>query len=239
MKILAIDTSGQVASAALMEDEKLVAEYTIHYKMTHSQTIMPMISEMLELTEQTMDEIDYIACAAGPGSFTGLRIGAATAKGLAFARSIPIVSVPTLDALAYNVFDTKKIICPIMDARRMQVYTAFYCWEKGVLSRLTDYMALPMEEVILRAKEYGQQVVFMGDGVPVHKELLCETSDFLLAPPACNMQRAGCVAAVARELIHQGKILEGKDFAPFYLRKSQAERELEEKKAAKEETKNA
>lgn len=232
MKILAIDTSGQAACAALIEDDKLIAEYTINYKMTHSQTIMPMISEIVKMTKLELEELDYIACAAGPGSFTGLRIGAATAKGLAHGLGIPVVSVPTLDALAYNIFDTNKIICPIMDARRQQVYTAFYEWKDGKLCCMTKHSAEAMEDVISMAEAFEQQVIFLGDGVPVHRERLLQNPKFVLAPASCNIQRAACVATLGAELIKEGKAINGKDFAPFYLRKSQAERELEERIAA-------
>lgn len=139
MKILALDTTGQVASVALADEEKLIGEYTINYKMTHSQTIMPMVDAVVKMTDFDLSTVDYIACSQGPGSFTGLRIGAATAKGLALGLNKKIVPVPTLDALAYNIFETDKIICPIMDARRSQVYTALYQWEDGKLQNLTGH----------------------------------------------------------------------------------------------------
>ena len=164
MKILGIDTTGQTASAALVEGDKLIAEFTMNYKLTHSQTILPMIADILERTETDKASIDCIACACGPGSFTGLRIGAATAKGFALALDKPIVAVPTLDALAYNVFETNKFICPIMDARRNQVYAAFYMWENGKLIRLTDHMAESIERVIEIAEMLEHEVIFLGDG---------------------------------------------------------------------------
>lgn len=234
MKVLAIDTSGQAACAALLEDNTLAAEYTINYHMTHSQTIMPMIEAIQKMVDLDLKTIDYIACVWGPGSFTGLRIGAATAKGLAHGLKIPIVPVPTLDALAYNVFDTNKIICPIMDARRKQVYAAFYQWEGTKLHRLTDYMAQPIEEITAIAEQFEREVVFLGDGVAVHSQKICENPNFMTAPISCNMQRAACVGAVALELIQEGKAIEGSKFAPFYLRKSQAEREREERNTALE-----
>ena len=161
MKILGIDTTGQTASAALVEGDKLIAEFTMNYKLTHSQTILPMIADILERTETDKASIDCIACACGPGSFTGLRIGAATAKGFALALDKPIVAVPTLDALAYNVFETNKFICPIMDARRNQVYAAFYMWENGKLIRLTDHMAESIERVIEIAEMLEHEVIFL------------------------------------------------------------------------------
>lgn len=229
MKILAIDTSGLVASVAVTEDKKLLAEFTLNYKMTHSQTLMPMIDEIKHIINFDMKTLDYIACASGPGSFTGLRIGAATAKGFAHALNIPIISVPTLDALAYNIFNTEKIICPIMDARRQQVYTAFFEWKNNSLSRITGYMAVPVEEVFETAKNFKKNVIFLGDGIFVYNDLIQKNSDFLAAPSNCNMQRAASVASLAEEYAMQGNIISGSDFVPFYLRKSQAERELDEK----------
>ncbi|MDD4843245.1 MAG: tRNA (adenosine(37)-N6)-threonylcarbamoyltransferase complex dimerization subunit type 1 TsaB [Anaerotignum sp.] len=229
MKILAIDTTGQTASAAIVQEDKLIAEVTLNYKLTHSQTILPMIAKICEKTETILSEVDYIACACGPGSFTGLRIGAATAKGLALALGKEIVPVPTLDALAYNVFETEKIICPIMDARRSQVYTAFYRWENGKMSRLSEMLAISIDEVIQMAEGYGQKVVFLGDGVPVHREKLSQNPDFLYAPAHCSLQRAAAVAALAMVLAREGKAVAGNAFELIYLRKSQAEREREER----------
>lgn len=229
MKILAIETSALVASAAIVEDSKLIAEYTLNFKMTHSQTIMPMIDEICNKTELDLSTIDYIACSAGPGSFTGLRIGAATAKGLAHGLDIPIVPVPTLDALAYNIFDTNKIVCPIMDARRKQVYSSFYKWENGKLQMLTKHMAEPMADIIQMAENFEREVIFIGDGVDVHKHELDKNILFTLAPASCNMQRAGTVGVIAMDYVKEGKFVNGSDFAPVYLRKSQAEREREEK----------
>lgn len=237
MKILGIDTTGQTASAALLEDDRLIAEFTLNYKLTHSQTIMPMIAEIIEKSETDKASIDCIACAAGPGSFTGLRIGAATAKGFALALDKPIVAVPTLDALAYNVFESGKIICPIMDARRNQVYAAFYMWENGRLLRLTDHMAESIERIIEIAEMLEQEVIFLGDGVPVHRARLEGNEDFLFAPAHCNLQRAASVAALGRILAEEGMAKPGEELELIYLRKSQAEREREERLAKEAECK--
>ncbi len=238
MKILAIETSGQTASAALAEEDKLIAEFTLNYKMTHSQTIMPMLDIITKMTELELNTVDYIACASGPGSFTGLRIGAATAKGLSHGLNVPVVPVPTLDALAYNVFDTDKIVCPIMDARRQQVYTAFYHWRENKLVRLSEHTAEAIEKVMDMAMAFQKEIIFLGDGVPVHRKRLEECGgSFCFAPASCNMQRAASVASLAMELVRDGKAVKGEDFAPFYLRKSQAEREREEKLSAREVTK--
>ena len=126
MKILALDSSGLVASVAVVEEDQLLAEYTVNYKKTHSQTLLPMLDEIAKMIELNLETIDAIAVAAGPGSFTGLRIGSATAKGLGLALKKPLIPVPTVDALAYNLYDTTGVICPMMDARRKQVYTGIY-----------------------------------------------------------------------------------------------------------------
>ena len=231
---LGIDTTGQTASAALVEGDKLIAEFTMNYKLTHSQTILPMIADILERTETDKASIDCIACACGPGSFTGLRIGAATAKGFALALDKPIVAVPTLDALAYNVFETNKFICPIMDARRNQVYAAFYMWENGKLIRLTDHMAESIERVIEIAEMLEREVIFLGDGVPVHRERLEQNPAFLFAPAHCNMQRASALAALGAIMAEEGLAKPGNAFELIYLRKSQAEREREARLAKEE-----
>ena len=131
MKILAIESSSLVASIAVLTDDIITAEYTINHKITHSQTLLPMIDDISQRIELDMKEIDAIAISGGPGSFTGLRIGSATAKGLGLALSIPIIPVPTVDALAYNLYGSDKLICPIMDARRNQVYTGLYEFQKS------------------------------------------------------------------------------------------------------------
>ena len=126
MKVLAIDSSGLTATVAVVEDEQTTAEYTVNYKKTHSQTLLPMIDEIVRMAEVDLTAIDAIAVAGGPGSFTGLRIGSATAKGLGLAMGKPLIHVPSVDAMAYNVYGCEDIICPIMDARRSQVYTGIY-----------------------------------------------------------------------------------------------------------------
>lgn len=233
MRILALDTTGQTASVAIMDRDKLVAEFTLNYKLTHSQTILPMIAEICEKAEVALSSIDYIACAVGPGSFTGLRIGAATAKGLALALKRKIIPVPTLEALAYNIFETDNIICPIMDARRNQVYAAFYQWIEGKLCPLTPMMAEDMDVILAQGKVYGRKVIFLGDGVPVHLEKILQNKDFLTAPPHCALQRGATVAALAMK--KTAAAIDGNQLELIYLRKSQAEREREERLAQEEE----
>ena len=229
MKILAIEASGAVASVAVTEDNVLRAEFTLNYKMTHSQTLMPLIAEIKKYLELDMNTIDYIACSAGPGSFTGLRIGAATAKGIALGIQRPIVPVSALKGLAYNIYMADAVICPIMDARRRQVYTAFYKWENGRLEAWKNDCIDMIDDVIDAAKQLELPFIFVGDAVLLYKEALSSYDNFIIAPSSCNMQRAASIAALGEVLVKEGKYTDSGEFVPVYLRKSQAERELEEK----------
>lgn len=232
MKILALDTSGLVASAAILEDDRLIAEYTINNKMTHSQTLMPMINEIAGRTSLDLSTVDAIALAAGPGSFTGLRIGSATAKGLGLVLNKPLIEVPTLAALAYNLYGTEALICPIMDARRGQVYNGLYRFRGGHLITVCDQRAIAMETLIgeLNAMAGDERILFLGDGVPVFRDKLlaqlkavCE-----FAPAHVNRQRAASVAALGLTLLAEGQMTDPASHTPVYLRRSQAERERDD-----------
>lgn len=227
MKILALDSSGLVASAAVVENDVTIAEYTINYKKTHSQTLLPMLDEIRHMTELDLHTIDVIAIASGPGSFTGLRIGSATAKGLGLALNIPIIPVPTVDSLAYNLYGSEKLICPLMDARRNQVYTGLYTFEGAALVTIEPQCAVDVTEIIGKINETGKEVVFLGDGVSVYKEKLEKLTQvpFYFAPACCNRQRAACVAALGEKLYQLGTVQSAAEHAPDYLRLSQAERE--------------
>ena len=239
MKILALDSSGLVASVAVVEDDgvnsSLLAEYTVNYKKTHSQTLLPMLDEIARMIELDLNTIDAIAVAAGPGSFTGLRIGSATAKGLGLALDKPLVHVPTVDALAYNLYGTDRVICPLMDARRNQVYTGIYEFRNNELSVIEPQMAVGIEVIAGKLRALGREVVFLGDGVPVFRKALMEElmqgMDFSFAPAHLNKQRAGAVAALAVSYVRAGKIETAAEHRPDYLRPSQAERERAEKEA--------
>lgn len=233
MRILALDSSGLVASVAILEGEQILAEYTVNYKKTHSQTLLPMLDEIVKMTEFDMDSLDAIAVAGGPGSFTGLRIGAATAKGLGLALKKPLVHVPTVDGLAYQLYGCEGIICPIMDARRNQVYTGIYRFAKGEFEVVEEQMAIAVEKLVQKLNQYGQQVTFLGDGVPVYKEQLeqCLTVPYTFAPAHMNRQSAAAVGALGMKYFQAGKIETAMEHCPDYLRLSQAERERAEKNA--------
>lgn len=225
MKVLALDSTGLVASAAVVSDEKLIAEFTINYKKTHSQTLMPMIEKICDDIELDLKTIDYIACASGPGSFTGLRIGAATAKGLAHGLGRKIIPVPTLDGLAYNLPFCDRVVVPIMDARRNQVYTGFFKNEAGIQKKLCDYMADDINVVLKKLAEITDSAVFLGDGVPVFKDRILEFEPKHTFAPVCSdLQRAGCIGTLALQREHEAVDCSG--FEIIYLRKSQAEREM-------------
>ena len=231
MKILAIECSGLVAGIAITEDENLLGEYTMNYKKTHSQTILPMLDELANMIELDLNTIDAIAVSNGPGSFTGLRIGSATAKGLGLALNKPIIPVPTVDALAYNVWGVQEQICPLMDARRQQVYTGLYTFSNGKLQTRIAQCAVDICEIVEKINETQKATVFLGDGVPVFEQYLSEhlTVPYLFAPATCNRQRAASVAVLGQKLYEAGIIENASSHKPDYLRLSQAERERQER----------
>lgn len=248
MKILALDSSGLVASVAVVCDEQMLGEYTINYKKTHSQTLLPMLQQVADMIELDLHTLDAIAVAAGPGSFTGLRIGSATAKGLGLALDKPIVPVPTVDALAYNLWGCQSQICPLMDARRQQVYTGLYrfssdmncdCVEEDGANALScgngmrfqtmlPQCAIGIEEIVSKINDSGQVTVFLGDGAPVFREYVEKNIKvpFSFAPPMNNMQRAASVASLGILRYKLGLLESAADHKPDYLRPSQAEREF-------------
>lgn len=238
MKILALDSSGLVVSAAVVEDDITIAEYTINHKKTHSQTLLPMLDELRRMTELDLHTLDAIAVAAGPGSFTGLRIGSATAKGLGLALDIPIIPVPTVDALAFNLYGSGGLVCPIMDARRNQVYTGLYAFHKGEgqdarydMCTVEKQCAVDIAWLAGRINELDRETVFLGDGVSVYRDQLAELLRvrYSFAPACCNRQRASCVAALGTVLYEKGIAGTAAEHVPDYLRLSQAERERAEK----------
>lgn len=243
MRVLAIDSSGLTATVAVVEDTQTIAEYTVNYKKTHSQTLLPMIDEMARMIELDLNTLDAIAVSGGPGSFTGLRIGSATAKGLGLALNKPLIHVPTVDALAYSVYGCGDIICPIMDARRKQVYTGIYTFSakagetegtnlvEPVFQVLKMQMAVSVEDLIRRLNNYNRPVVFLGDGVPVYSEMLSEglKVPYSFAPSYMNRQRAAVVGALGIRYFKAGKFETAAEHKPDYLRVSQAERERAER----------
>lgn len=240
MTILALDSSGLVASVAIIAEGTLLAEYTVNYKKTHSQTLLPMLDEIVRMVDLDKKAIDAVAVAAGPGSFTGLRIGSATAKGLGLALGKPIIEVPTLAGIAYNLGFVRGLVCPVMDARRQQVYSGIYRFEGDRLITVRDQVPISVSELIAELNGMddaltSEGVIFLGDGVPV----LREEADRMLsiphayAPPHLSMQRAGAVGVLAAQLYAEGHFVPAEKHVPIYLRKSQAEQQRDRMKGKK------
>lgn len=231
MKILALDSSGLVASVAVVTEDKVLGEFTVNNKKTHSQTLLPMVDEVLKILDMDTKELDAIAVAGGPGSFTGLRIGASTAKGLALVLNIPIINVPTVDSLAYNLYGTDKLICPMMDARRNQVYTGLYEWRQGEFKVLLPQFSAETEELAEKINAYDREVLFLGDGVEAQLSKFAPLLrvSYSVAPIHLSKQRAAALGALGIEYYKAGITEDGDAFEPVYLRMSQAERERAEK----------
>ncbi len=241
MKILGIDTSGLVGAVAVADGDTLVSQFSIQYKTTHSEILMPMLDDICRKINLDLKSIDAIAVAKGPGSFTGLRIGSATAKGLALALDVPIIPVPTVDGIAYNLYGLEKIICPMMDARRNQVYTGLYTFvpstseDKGCersfdMQVIHEQFATSIDDIAEKINEIGKPVVLLGDGIPVYHDKLEELLKvpYSVAPMHQNRQNAAALIALAAKYASEGRIVSADEFAPDYLRLSQAEREAKE-----------
>lgn len=235
MKILGIDSSGLVASVAVTEDDNLLGEFTMNYKKTHSQTLLPMLDELAKMIELDLNTIDAIAVSGGPGSFTGLRIGSATAKGLGLALEKPLIHIPTVDALAYNLCGHRDMVCPLMDARRNQTYTGLYAFDGNKMQVELAQCAVGIDEIVEKINEKQRAVVFLGDGVPVFETYIREQINvpYTFAPAHVNKQRAAAVAALGEIYYKEGKTETAAEHRPDYLRLSQAERERMERENAK------
>lgn len=231
MRLLALDSSGLVASVAIITEEAMLAEYTVNYKKTHSQTLLPMLEEIVKMVELDLSEVDAIAVAAGPGSFTGLRIGSATAKGLGLALNKPLIGVPTLEGLAFNLYGTDKLVCPMMDARRNQVYTGLYEFDKHELKTVKEQTAAAVEDLLEEINSLGRAVIFLGDGTSVYRTIIEEhvKVPYEYAPAHMNRQRAGAIGALGLVYYQKNLLESAADHEPVYLRLSQAERERAER----------
>lgn len=231
MKIVALECSAGPSSCAIVEDGKILASSFIHVPLTHSQTLLPMVERALSDTGFSITDVDVIAVSAGPGSFTGVRIGVATVKGLAFANRIPCAAVSTLAAMAHVVdgmpFD--GLVCGVMDARCQQVYTALFACVDGQPQRLTEDEAMAMVELKERLKNVEKDIFLVGDGAELCYTVLGDLPNVKLAPPAWRYQTAVGVAAEAAKLAEQGALTDASKLLPFYLRLPQAERELRRK----------
>ncbi len=230
MLVLSVDSSYSTATCALIKDDKILAEINLNDKKQHSVILMRLIDSILKEYEIDINDIDAFIISRGPGSFTGLRIGMATLKGLAFASKKPLISVSTLDALAYNSISFQGIICPIMDALRDNIYTCLYKNENNNLTPLIKEQCLNINELITILKEQTLPIIFVGDGVAKHKEFLQENiPNSFFAPNHSNFPKASSVGELGIKKINDGVIENIDSINPIYLRKSQAEREYEKR----------
>ena len=226
MRILAFETSAKAVSVALLQDGKLLGEYLQNSGQTHSRTLMKLAEDLLHNCDLAPKDVDAVACAAGPGSFTGVRIGVSAAKGFAWGLELPCVGVSTLEGMVRGIAVADGVYCAAMDARRSQVYTALFQMEKGILRRLTDDMAISVEELGSLLKNHEKTKILVGDGAALcYNELQSNVSDLVLLPEHLRMQRASGTALAAWEQLSVGERPQGSDLIPNYLRLSQAERE--------------
>ncbi len=230
MHILSVEASGNTASVALVSSEGILGELNLNYKKQHSVLLMPMIEKLLNLTELSVKDLDGFVVSKGPGSFTGLRIGMATVKGLSLGSDKPVIAVSSLDALAYNIYTQEGIICSMMDALRGNVYCCLYRYENELLTSLTDYKAIALEELIELLKEYDESLYFVGDGTLLHGETLKkEFPNASFAPNHLNYPRASSLGELGIRKLALGRKDDLNDLAPIYLRRPQAEREYDKK----------
>ena len=234
MKILAVDTSATAASVAVAEENKLIGEFSINTALTHSQTLMPMVDELLNNTGLSVNDIDAVAVNAGPGSFTGVRIGVAAVKGIAFPKNLPCVSVSTLESMAYNMLGNDCIVCSVMDARCSQVYNALFRVKGCTVTRMTDDRALSLTDLKNELRNINEKVVLVGDGAVLCSKFLGEElENIMLAPFNNRIQTASSVAYAAFEKINNGETVKADELMPVFLRLPQAQRELNKKLGVK------
>ena len=241
MLILALDSTATVASVAVCQDERPLASFTVDNGNTHSETLLPMIQTVLQTLSLTVADVDLFACTAGPGSFTGVRIGAATIKGLAFAKEKPCVGVSSLESLAYASAVRDGIICPVINARKF-VYYALFCAKNGTLTRLCEDDIVAIGELdaavsaVLTEADRALPIYLTGDGCEIAKRALPSLASSLRETPLLlRGQNAACIAQLARKILREGNAEDFSDrmLTPVYLRPCQAERDLNERMNAK------
>jgi len=225
MKVLALETSTNVASVAISDVDKILAEITINHRRNHSQTLMTIIEQLMLDLDMQLKEIDYFAISNGPGSFTGIRIGVATIKAFAQALRKPVISVSSLDGLAYNHMSFTGLVCPLIDARNNQVYTSLYFADSRSIKQIHAYSALNISSILDVINEYNEDIIFCGDGAVLHGKMLL---DFLgsrakLSDSVLMYPRASTIAKIAMGKISKNYTFHYNEINPFYLRKSQAE----------------
>ena len=236
MITLAFDSTAKVATVAVLSDERVIASYTIDNGFTQSELLLPMAEDMLSSLSLSFSDIGLFACSVGPGSFTGVRIGAALVKGLAFGKGIPCCEVSSIEALAHNLLGIREgIVAPVMDARRGQVYTAIFRISDGKVERLTDDLALPLAELYAMLKDYEAEGIYLvGDGYAIASSYMSQNGLKINGTPEIlRNQNASSVAKVALRLYAEGKATDDIKLSPTYLRLPQAERERLEREGSK------
>jgi tRNA threonylcarbamoyladenosine biosynthesis protein TsaB len=235
--VLGIDSSSIVTTIAVVNEEKLMSEYIVNNKKTHSEKMMVVLKKVLDDLGITVNDLDVIGVAKGPGSFTGIRIGMACAQGIAHVLNKPMVGVNTLDGLAYNLMGNKDLICPVINAQRQELYTSLYCYKDGELERLWEYKLIKADKLVKELSNLNKKVVTLGDGLPLLKKALVENDlsveNIVPAHPVFSMPRASSIAAVALKEYAQGNSQDCFSVKPFYIRKSNAEEKWEERHGAK------
>lgn len=235
MRILAIESATLTASACILEGDVILGEITTNFKKTHSETLLPMVDSLMKMTGMKVKDMDAFTVSVGPGSFTGLRIGIAGIKGLSFAVNKPCIAVSTIESLAMNGLHTDAIICPMIDARRNQVYTGAFLSEKGMLKRILPDMPLDICEVVEKmealSKEHGKKILYLGDGATAYKDAILDASKEtpVFADFSMNYIRASFTARIAKEKFLRNETVTAEELEAVYLRKSQAEQEREKK----------
>jgi len=232
MRALAVDTSTNMCGVAVANEQGLLAEILLNDGKTHSHKLIPMLHQLLSNLGLNPADINVYAAITGPGSFTGLRIGVTTIKTIAYAARKPVAGITSLDALAYTAIPSEDdLVCPMLDARNNQVYTAIYKYRNGVMSNISGYMAVHINELVKKLEESNARVIFTGDGAAIHADFLkielgnryLQVPEFMLR----NMAAPAAMLALAQAL--RGETVDSFELAPFYLRRSQAEREYEKK----------
>ncbi len=229
MKILALDTSGQNCSVCIMNEEKVICDFNLSTGTTHSETLLPIIDTLCKFSKIELDDIDVLACALGPGSFTGLRIGIATLKGFCLGAEKKVVGISTLEGLAYNTSEFDGIVCSVLDAKNNNVYAGIYKYENSKPTRITDYITEDLDTLIKILKEYNSKILFVGDGAQSFKERFeNEFGDKAsFAPIHLNNQLASSIAKAALDRAQNNDFDDMDKLNPLYLKKSQAERMLD------------
>ena len=228
MIILGIDSTANVCSAAVTDNDRLLGEIQINTGNTHSEILLPAIEQVLSLSGTDIDDVELFSASIGPGSFTGVRIGAATIKGLAFGKNIPCCEVSSLESLAQNLSAFNGILCPVINARRMQVYNALFSCYDGVITRLTPDRAISVEELDAELSEYSDSIYMSGDGYDICKKHFVNTKTQSI-PLKMRLHSGYSTCICALEKFKNNITVTDKEFSPSYLRLSQAERERNEK----------